>query len=594
MPAVRKKSRQSLHSRVPMCEWMEDRVLMSSAHQVLDGLSLRPTVPVHVPHGHGHDRVVVPPIAHSSFTPFGTPGPTGTLPAQIRHAYNIDQITFNSGAVQGDGTGQTIAIIDAYNDPKMVNSTSSGFVNSDLHKFDVAFGLPDPPSFIKTSASGTLPASNHGWASEIALDVEWAHVIAPGANILLVEAASASDFALNQAEQYALGQPAVSVISMSFGGSEFSGQSSDDSNYYTTPAGHQGITFVASAGDTGGAVGYPATSPNVLAVGGTTLSIDGQGNYLGERGWSDGGGGPSTVEPLPAYQNNVQNNVDGSFSTRMTPDVAFDADPNTGVSIYDTYNNTTSAPWAQYGGTSLSAPCWGGLVAIFDQGRVAAGLGTLDGPSQTLPMLYSMPSDAFHDITTGSNGYAAGAGYDLVTGLGSPVANLMAARFVATPNVVVNGTAGNDSIYTLRHGDYLYEWINVLQPGVGSPTHIDLLQGASSLSIFGGGGSDTITIDESNGDVLQAPTTLSENGLSGSIALRAIGSIASDNVVIDGTAGSFSFNSSRLNFSDVASIFYSDNGGGDIITTSGPIPVTLSLSGGDSITVNSGNVILIF
>ena len=95
----------------------------------------------------------------------------------------------------------------------------------------------------------------------------------------------------------------------------------------------------------------------------------------------------------------------------MTPDVAFDANPNTGVPVYDSYNNGTTFPWSQFGGTSLSAPCWGGLISIFDQGRVSVGLGTLDGPSQTLPMLYNMPSDAFHDITSGSNGgFSAGAG----------------------------------------------------------------------------------------------------------------------------------------------------------------------------------------
>jgi len=180
-----------------------------------------------------------------------------------------------------------------------------------------------------------------------------------------------------------------------------------------------------------------------------------------------------------------------------------------------------------------------------------------------------------------------------VTGLGTPVANLMAARFVATPNVVLNGTAGNDSIYTLRHGDYLYEWINALQPGVGNPTHIDVLQGESSLSIRGGGGNDTVTIDESAGDVLQLTSTLGQNGLAGTIALRAIGTSAADNVVINGSSNSFAFNSSHLDFSSVSSILYSDGGGGDTITTSGPIAITLNLSGGDNVT-NYRDVTLVF
>src|SRR5262249_11545073 len=130
--------------------------------------------------------------------PFGSPGPTGFSPSQVRHAYGFDQITFSYGTVVGDGSGQTIAIVDAYDDPNIA---------SDLKAFDAKFGLADP-TFTKVNQSGgtTMPAADGGWASEIALDVEWAHAIAPGASILLVEANSNSDSDLFTAVQYAAKQ----------------------------------------------------------------------------------------------------------------------------------------------------------------------------------------------------------------------------------------------------------------------------------------------------------------------------------------------------------------------------------------------------
>src|SRR5260370_1365887 len=130
-------------------------------------------------------------------TPAGSPGPTGYSPAQLKHAYGFDQITFNNGTVTGDGSGEAIAIVDAFDDPRLVSSTNPNFATSDLHKFDLAFNLPDP-TFTKLDENGgtSYPAANAGWISEIALDVEWAHAIAPKAGIVLVEAASASFAAL--------------------------------------------------------------------------------------------------------------------------------------------------------------------------------------------------------------------------------------------------------------------------------------------------------------------------------------------------------------------------------------------------------------
>ncbi len=372
-------------------------------------------------------------------TPMGTAGPTGMTPAQIRQAYGINQISFNNGTVTGDGSGTTIAIVDAYDDPNIAN---------DLHQFDVKFGLPDP-TFKKVNQSGgsSLPAANGGWASEIALDVEWAHAVAPGAGILLVEASDTSYSNLFAAATYAAKQSGVVAVSMSFGGGEFSGETSYD-NVFQTSSGHAGVTFVAASGDYGAPPSYPAVSPNVLAVGGTTLNVDSGGNYLSESGWSGSGGGISSVEAQPSYQKGV---VTQTTSWRANPDVAYDADPNTGFAVYDSYNNGSAAPWSQFGGTSDAAPQWAGLIAIADQGRALAGLGSLDGPSQTLPDLYSMPAGDFHDVTsgssTGSPSYSARSGYDLVTGRGSPVANQVVAALVgstaASPHFSVSAPSGS-------------------------------------------------------------------------------------------------------------------------------------------------------
>ncbi len=173
--------------------------------------------------------------------PAATSGPTGLTPAQAKSAYGFNSITF--GNAVGNGAGQTIAIVDAYNDPNIL---------ADLAKFDAQFGLPAPPSIkVVNQTGGTkLPSNNRGWAAEIALDVEWAHAIAPGANILLVEAASASFASLNTALDYARSAPGVVVVSNSWGGSEYSTESSNDV-HFTTPSGHAGVTFTVAAGDDG-------------------------------------------------------------------------------------------------------------------------------------------------------------------------------------------------------------------------------------------------------------------------------------------------------------------------------------------------------
>jgi hypothetical protein len=351
----------------------------------------------------------------------GSAGSAVYTPAQIRHAYGFDAIRFANG-LPADGSGQTIAIVDAYDDPN---------VASDLWRFDHTLGVGDPPSFVRAMPQGP-PAFNAGWAGEIALDVEWAHAIAPKANILLVEARSASISDLLVAVNYARSQPGVVAVSMSWGSGEFYGEQAYN-GYFTTPVGHLGgfgipggVAFVASSGDNGAWYGvqWPSVSPNVLAVGGTSLHLTAANTYASETAWSGSGGGVSRYLPEPSYQLGF----DGS-GYRTTPDVSYDADPNTGFYVYNTAGLAAGqSGWWIYGGTSAAAPQWAGLLALADQGRAYAGLGSLANAQSAV---YALPASDFHDVTVGSNGYSALPGYDLVTGRGSPFGDRIVRDLVA-------------------------------------------------------------------------------------------------------------------------------------------------------------------
>ena len=402
--------------------------------------------------------------------------PEGFSPAEIRQAYGIDAVTF--GVVPGDGTGQTIAIISVYSDPK---------IKGDLIAFDRQFGISDPPKFTVVAQDGTsnLPGADpagpgdYSWEGETAMDVEWAHAVAPGAKILLVEANSANDSDLLVAIDTARKYSGVSVVSMSISGDEFSYESSYD-RHFTTPSGHNGVTFVVADGDDGAGPSYPASSPNVLSVGGTTLRLGVNGNYISEVAWGNGnqsdslggtGGGISKYEKQPSYQKGV---VTQSGTMRAMPDVAFDADPDSGVPIYDSWDYGTASPWSQSGGTSLAAPVWAALIAIADQGRTLAGLGTLDGRTQTLPMLYTLPSQDFHDITSGNNGNAAGPGYDLLTGLGTPVVDRMVKGLIppmAASDAASIDDSGNADLFDVLANDQDRNGVSVTITAVGSAAH---------------------------------------------------------------------------------------------------------------------------
>ncbi|NDD30620.1 MAG: hypothetical protein EB084_20360, partial [Proteobacteria bacterium] len=334
--------------------------------------------------------------------------PSGYLtPAQMRHAYGVDQIV-------GDGTGQTIAIVNAYGSPT---------IQSDLAAFSTAAGLPQANLTIAYQGGGPPSSSDAGWALETSLDVEWAHAIAPGANLLLVVAQGPYGSDLLEAESIAISQGAKQV-SNSWGGGEFSGQSSYDS-YFSAA----GVTVFAASGDNGSGVSWPAISSAIVSVGGTHLSVDRSGNVLSESGWSDSGGGLSDYLPIPSYQsaNSAVQAVCGS--KRGNPDVSYNGDPNSGVPVYMTTPYYGQTGWFGLGGTSAGSPQWAAICAIANQARVAAGASTINGANN---LLYTFNQGAFRDITAGSNGgFNAAAGYDLVTGLGSPTAD--------TINALVSG-----------------------------------------------------------------------------------------------------------------------------------------------------------
>ena len=345
--------------------------------------------------------------------------PSGLPPAAVASVYNLSGLAPVSGA----GAGQVIALVDAYDDPNAL---------SDLNIFNAQYGYPQLSTCTSLSQSGPCfekafpqrtAKSNSGWALEESLDIEWAHAEAPAAKIVLVEAASNSNANLFGAVSYANSIGATEV-SMSFGGSESSSESSYDADMT-----HPGTLYTASAGDSGHGAEYPAASPYVIAVGGTTLngcSGTSCAGFTSETTWSSSGGGISAYEPIPAGQSGYTGPVFGASTIsgltggkRGIPDVSFDGNPGTGVSVYDSTTYQGQSGWFTLGGTSVGAPNWAGILAA----GAAAGKTALQGASA----IYSGGYTAnLRDVTSGTNGTCgtdctAGTGYDLITGLGSPV-----------------------------------------------------------------------------------------------------------------------------------------------------------------------------
>jgi subtilase family serine protease len=382
--------------------------------------------------GHyAHTTVVVKPGVQNPNNP------TGVLPREFRAAYGFNRIP-------NQGAGMTIALVDAYKDPN---------ITSDLAHYASTFTLT-PCNFTVVDLA---TVEGQGWDLEESLDVQQACALAPAANIVLFEAASDQFSDLLTAVADAVAAPYnASVVSMSWGGSEFTGENSYDSYFcnITNGAG-QPVTFVAATGDGGHGTIYPSTSPCVLAAGGTTLGISTATplsnpfdlDWGTETAWDGSGGGVSCYdgefpnctgggEAQPTWQNPACSTWTTQY--RCVPDIASDANPGTGVPVYDTYSY---GGWVQVGGTSVATPDWGSFLTLVNSARVTNGLPTLSQAAQDLYTVYysSDYSTDFHDITSGTNGSCgsectAGVGYDLVTGVGSYQANNLYPALVADPN----------------------------------------------------------------------------------------------------------------------------------------------------------------
>jgi kumamolisin len=322
--------------------------------------------------------------------------PSGETPASIRAVYSLPST----------GGAGTIAIVDAFDYPTAEN---------DLGVFSTQFGLPQCTTangcFKKVFASGSQPRSNCGWGQEAALDIEWAHAMAPNAKIVLVEAATNSFANLFTAVDVATSQVTsgggAGEVSMSWGGSEFSSEATNDGHFQNT-----NVVYFASSGDTGGVNIYPSTSPYVVSAGGTTIHRDRTGAFTGETGWSGSGGGPSQFENKLSYQSGV---VGTDATKRSAPDFSFDADPNSGVSVYDSTRCQGLSGWLVFGGTSVSSPSLSGIV------NLAGGASNTVFELTTIYTNRTNTSD-FRDITSGSAGsFSAAPGWDFVTGVGSDI-----------------------------------------------------------------------------------------------------------------------------------------------------------------------------
>lgn len=373
-------------------------------------------------------------------------------PAQIRHAYNIDNL-IGAGFT---GKGRTIVIVDAFQSPT---------VRQDLKAFDDVFGLP-PADLQIVAPDGLTPfdasdANQVGWASEISLDVQWAHAVAPGARIVLVLAKTNDDINIQRALSYAVDHDLGDVISQSFGEAESCyGVNADGSRQRgaTLAAQHKifqraqqkGMTVFAASGDSGStqpscngkrdmlAASTPATDPLVTAVGGTKLYADlGTGRYRSEVVWNEekdfgtravGGGGYSSVYERPAFQRTA-----GDLPGRGVPDVAYNAAIDRGVIVAFSAGVYPPGSFFLFGGTSSGTPQWAALASItaqLNKGR----LGDIN------PALYAIAHEtpnAFHDVTRGQNGdagitgFTAGRGWDAASGLGSPVGPNLAVALAA-------------------------------------------------------------------------------------------------------------------------------------------------------------------
>ena len=332
--------------------------------------------------------------------------PSGFGPSDLQSAYKLPSTS--------SGSGETVAIVDAYGDPNAYNDLTTYRSKFTLPACSTTPVLPaTTPCFRQVNQTGgtSLPRGNSGWAEEISLDLDMVSAVCPNCHILLVEASSSSFANLVTAEDYAKSQSGVAAISNSYGGNEFIGEHSYDVHYTSATA-----AITVSSGDGGYGTEYPAASPDVTAVGGTSLSrATGTTRGWTETAWSGAGSGCSAYETQPTWQSSV-GNIHSNCSKRAVADVSADADPQTGVAVYDSYRESG---WLVFGGTSVASPLVASVYALANTtvgSQASAGLPYLNDSTATI-----------NDVTSGSNGSCggtalctAGTGWDGPTGLGTP------------------------------------------------------------------------------------------------------------------------------------------------------------------------------
>jgi hypothetical protein len=396
-----------------------------------------------------------------------TDTPAGFGPADLLSAYNLPT---------DGGAGQTVAIVDAYDDPT---------AEADLAVYREQFGLPacttDNGCFTKVDQRGgtDYPEPDPGWAGEISLDLDMVSAIAPNAHILLVEADSSYFDDLGAAVDQAVVQGAK-YVSNSYG----STNGEDPSEVTDTHFDHPGVAIVASSGDDGYGVSYPAASAHVTSVGGTSL-VKATGTARGwtETAWSGAGSGCSAYQPKPAFQ------LDTGCDHRAVADVSAVADNHTPVAVYQTYGNDG---WTAYGGTSVSSPIIAGTYAV--AGTPIAG---------TYPNAYPYAAlGSLNDVTSGSNGSCSPTylcqgtvGYDGPTGLGTPNG---AAAFRTGPHGVVSGIVTDSSSGDPLAGAVVTAGTNTAQTDGTGAYSLSLPVGTYDLSVeayaHAGATADGVTI----------------------------------------------------------------------------------------------------
>jgi len=438
-------------------------------------------------------------------------------PAQIRAAYGLADLpaagaSLTSAQQAALGAGQTIYIIDAYHDATAL---------ADLNTFSARFGLPTctnvpiattaamplatPPaacqfsvvSSTTTSAmTATVPAANSTWLPESKLDVQWAHAIAPLARIVLIEMPNAMSNSILGANALAT-RMGPGAVSMSFGSSEAGWAPTTEGNFAGA-----GMTYIAAAGDSGTQVLWPAVSSHVIAVGGTSLNWSGTGTRY-EAAWSKSGGGLSAYVALPAWQSGVTAAGGGALVRRAVPDVAFNADPMTGEYVALTLPGAATA-WQAFGGTSIAAPQWAGVVAVANALRLSNAKPVLgDFHAMLYQSIAGIPGTyaaSFGDVLDGANGSCAtcraGAGFDQATGWGTPNSAqlLQALSGVATSSSGTSSSPTSSTAaptlaagsYTAKAGTPFSQALNASAPS-GTTLYYALSGAPSGLSVTNAG-----------------------------------------------------------------------------------------------------------